>query len=89
MDHSFYTEFTPVKPRKNRKKIQKQRQSSFTLLQYVREELGRDDWVKECQGLYLCNIMMTSLTRLTCRNSGGIFERCFSRVPSRTLPWTW
>jgi hypothetical protein len=53
VDHSFYTEFTSVKPRRKRKnKIQKDRQPPLTLLQYVREEMGQDDWVKECQRLY-------------------------------------
>jgi len=43
-------EFTPVKsPRKRRNKLQKVPRSALALLQYVREELGQDEWGKECQ----------------------------------------
>lgn len=93
-DQSFYTEFTPVKSRRKRKnKLQKEPQSSLALLQYVRQELRQDEWVKECQRLYALqqHAIFSLIARLytTCRNSKGMFECCFSRVPSCALPRTW
>lgn len=61
-DQSFYTEFTPVKPRrKRRNNIQKDRQSPLALLQYAREDLGRDNWLKDCQRIVEESLSVVSL----------------------------
>ncbi|KAG6821090.1 hypothetical protein H0H93_007249 [Arthromyces matolae] len=46
---SFYKDFTPVNRKKRKSKLGTEKLPLFDIVQRLRDELGRDDWLIECQ----------------------------------------
>ncbi|KAG6845173.1 hypothetical protein H0H87_012730 [Tephrocybe sp. NHM501043] len=46
---SFYKDFTPVNRKRRKSKAPREKEPLFNVLQRLRDELGRDDWLPQCQ----------------------------------------
>ncbi|KAG6841672.1 hypothetical protein C0991_008310 [Blastosporella zonata] len=48
---SFYTDFKPVNRKKRKSKSTRDKEPLLNEIQHLRDQLGRDDWLPECQRL--------------------------------------
>ncbi|GLB35380.1 putative SRR1 [Lyophyllum shimeji] len=62
---SFYTEFSPVHRKKRKSRAPKEREPLLAIVQRLREELGHDDWLSECQQILVESLAKASLATIS------------------------
>lgn len=64
---SFYADFVPVNRKKRRSKVaQREKQPLSVIVQRLRDELGQDDWLSQCQRPSVPALPRPKSMNLTC-----------------------